>query len=156
MKRKIKVRDKFWDEKRPNCDLDFVEIFMAPEDLDVFLREHSEKFKRRHEIDESNYLIDRKKKEQMAEEIYKSAAACLTNRQFQIFILRYKFAFLENEIARQIDVIQPYVSNTLKVCHKKIRRYLHLEVKAKRSPRKSKSIHKKAKNVAKKQLKIRS
>jgi predicted DNA-binding protein YlxM (UPF0122 family) len=145
MARKIKVRDKYWDEKSPNHDLDFVEVFLSPSDIDAFIREHAERFVRNSEIDESTILVDRKRKEQMMEEIYKAASSCLTNRQFQIFILRYKFGFLEVEIARQVDVIQPYVSNTLKVCHKKIRRFLKLEIKAKRKH------NKKVKNAAKKQ-----
>ena len=112
--------------------MDFVEVFLPPEDIDKFLREHSERFVRQHEIEDSYFLIDRKRRERLMNKIYKAAAKCLTDRQFQIFILRYKFGFLETEIARQVQVIQPYVSNTLKVCNTKIRRILRLEKKPKR------------------------
>lgn len=141
MPKKIKIRDKYWDENQPNRDFDFIEAFLSQEQSDNYINSHAARV--------ANNLVDHKKLDQMRDQIYQAAAACLTDRQFQIFILRYKFGFLEVEIARQIEVIQPYVSNTLKVCHKKIRRYLNLEVKAKRGPRR-------AKNASKKQSKTTS
>lgn len=150
MRKKEFIREKHWDERRPRYDLDFVEVHVSPGELDAFLRQHAEQYIRTHEIDETTYLIDRKRREQMSEEIYKAAAASLTDRQFQIFILRYKFGLLEVEIARQVGVIQPYVSNTLKVSHAKIRRTLNLEAKSKRGPRTSFKAKKKAPKQSKK------
>lgn len=145
MSKKEKIREKHYDERRPGYDLDFVEVHVSPEELDNFLREHAERFVRNNEIDDSNFLVDRKRRDDMTDEIYNTAKACLTDRQFQIFLYRYKFGLLEIHIARRIGVIQPYVSNTLKVCHAKIRRALNLEAKSKRKPRKSLKIKNKKK-----------
>lgn len=143
MKRKQFERDKHWDERRPGYDLDFVEVHVAPEDFDSFIHDHAEPFLRASEIDPATYLVDRKRRDQMREEIYKVARACLTDRQFEIFLYRYKFRRKEIDIARLVGTIQPYVSNTLKVCHAKIRRALNLEAKTKRGPRRLKTKFKK-------------
>jgi transcriptional regulator len=134
MKKKEWIREKYWDDRRPRYDLDFVEVHVSPAELEIFLKEHEERFSKSNVLDES-FLIDRKRRDQMSEDIYKAAASCLTDLQFQIFILRYKFGLLENEIARQSKVTQPYVSDALLVCYRKIRIALKLEAKSKRNPR---------------------
>lgn len=143
MNKKQFERDKHWDERRPGYDLDFVEVHVAPADFDSFIHEHAERFLRNNEIDPATYLIDRKRRDQMRDEIYHVARACLTDRQFEIFLWRYKFRRKEIDIARLVGTIQPYVSNTLKVCHAKIRRALNLEAKKKRGPRQSRHKFKK-------------
>ena len=154
MSRKEKIREKFWDERRPRYDLDFVEVHVSPEELDAFLREHAERFIRNNEIEGSNFLVDRKRREEMTDEVYQTAKNVLTDKQFQIFLLRYKFGLKEIQIASRIGVIQPYVSNTLKVCHAKIRVALKLEAKSKRTPRKLKpKLKKKPSKSSKKTIK---
>lgn len=156
MGKKQLIREKFWDERRPRYDLDFVEVHVSPAELDVFLRDHAERFIRNNDVDEATNTTDSKRHDDMKSEIYDAAKAVLTDKQFQIFILRYKFGLLETQIARRIGVIQPYVSNTLKVCHAKIRIALKLEAKAKRGPRKPSHVSpkKKATKPLKKATKI--
>lgn len=135
MNKKIKIRDKFFSESRPRTDLDYIEVSVAPEDLDTYVRTHSKHAVIEDESGEPTYLIDRKRREGMLEEVYKTAAKVLTDRQFQVFIMRYKFGLKETEIARQASVDQGYVSVLLRNCHKKIRIAMNLQQRRKLKPR---------------------
>lgn len=135
MNKKEKIRDKFWDERRPRFDLDYIEVSVAPEDLDAYVRAHSKHAVTEDDAGDPTYLIDRKRRENMLEDVYKTAAKILTDRQFQIFIMRYKFGLKEIEISRQARVNQPYVSNILRTCHAKIRVALNLQERKKGKPR---------------------
>jgi DNA-directed RNA polymerase specialized sigma24 family protein len=121
-----KVRDKYWDEKHPKNDLDFVEISLAPDTFDLFLKTYAPKYYCELTTSTEDQQKVKKRKERLLRKIFKSASLTLTDRQFQIFILRHIFGLKEMEMARQLDVDQSYIANVLKASHFKIKKILRL------------------------------
>ena len=128
-----KIRDKFWDERRPGFDMDRLEVYIPEHILDAFLREHSQSFKYRQPLETSDLMRNRRKYDKLIYKIFKAASIVLTDRQFEIFILRYKCLMKEIDIANQLNVDQSYISNVLKASHLNIKLALRL---TKRPPNK--------------------
>lgn len=124
---KERIRDKYWSDRHPNTDLDFVEVALPSESVDVFLRKYARHYLEAiEEADPDQIQQTRKRKDRLLRKIFKAASSGFTDRQFQIFILRYIFKLKETDIAGQIHVDQSYVSNVLKACHQKLHKLLRL------------------------------
>lgn len=143
-----KIRDKYWEEDRPGANYDFFELLTAPEDLEEVINAHSERFGLIQELDPSDYLPDRKRQEEMLQQICEAAAKVLTPSQYKVFIMRYKFGLKEEDIAKQMGTSQPYVSRTIPVLHYKIRKALQIE-----PPRRRKTVKNTPKTRSKKNFK---
>jgi hypothetical protein len=142
-----KVRDKYWEENRPGVDYDFIEWLCPPNELDAIVRANSAKFGFIEELDPADFLPDRKKQEELLQQIYAAAAKVLTPQQYKIFLMRYLFGLKEVDIAKQMGVSQPYIAANIPVVHSKIRKALLLEPTSKRGRKRL------SKNVSKKQPK---
>ena len=49
-----KIRDKYWDERRPGFDLDRLEVYVPENILDAFLLEHAKKYTHRKNLEPSD------------------------------------------------------------------------------------------------------
>jgi hypothetical protein len=124
--KKERIRDKFWDENDPLNDVDFIEVSAAPETLDELLRKYAPTYVQSH--DGSSSIRHRVRRKRLIRKIFKAAATCLTDRQFQIFVLRNVLAYKETVIANQLGVNQSYIANVLKISYVKIQNTLRLKV----------------------------
>jgi DNA-directed RNA polymerase specialized sigma subunit len=124
--RKIKERDKFWDENDPKNNLDYIEISLPTEDLDHVIQKYAPNFIVDDEDIEETQVFKRRK-ERLVRKIFQAASSTLTQRQLQVFMMRHVCGMKEMEIAGKLDVHQSYVSNVLKVCNRKIRKELRIE-----------------------------
>jgi len=125
---KQRVREKYYDENYPERNIDYLEASLSGSALETLIYNYAprssyvmadeeklkEDAKERHARDKRNKKLIRK--------ILKTAANkdVLTNRQFQIFALRW-LGLKETEIAEQIPCNQSYVSSVLKATHEKLR-----------------------------------
>ena len=128
-----RIRDKYWDERRPGFDMDRLEIYIPENILDAFLREHAQSFKYKEQLEPVDLMRDRRKYDKLLYKVFKAASIVLTDRQFEIFILRYKCFMKETDIATQLGVDQSYISNVLKASYLNIQLALRL---TKRPPNK--------------------
>ena len=131
MKKRIKIRDKYIIESSPNRDIDMIELLLPPSEVDKVVERYAIPSVRKPSRD-LDYMIKRdEERKQMRSDVYKAAASCLTNRQFEIFILRYKGGFKEREISAKLGVNQPYISIVLHACNEKLKRKLGFPSKMK-------------------------
>lgn len=139
---KQRIRDKYYDENYPERNIDYLEASLSGPALEILIHKYAprscymsdeeqkkEDAKERHARDIRNKKLIRK--------ILKTAASkgVLTDRQFQIFALRW-LGLKETEIAEQIPCDQSYVSAVLKTTHEKLRVLLEnsfLEIKSKQT-----------------------
>ena len=63
-----------------------------------------------------------KKKQKLLSRVFKVASEILTDRQLQIFIMKYVFDLRSVDISHRIHVSEAYVSMILKVCLFKIKK----------------------------------
>jgi RNA polymerase sigma factor (sigma-70 family) len=132
MVKKEKERDKYWSEEDPKNDIDFIEVSVDNESFDEFIKQHAPNYYL--EPDPKASIHDRKRKKKMLHIAFRAAAKELTNRQLEIFVMRYCLGLQETVIAKQLDCNQSYISNVLKVCAKKIQKSLRLYQKPVISP----------------------
>lgn len=158
MTKKKKVRDRYFSEDQPSNNLDFVEVSIHNMDaLDAYINQSplvqqalGKRFfgeiKLEGEKDKDKGQIRTKR---LLQKVLKAAATCLTDRQFQVFILRFLFNLTEEEIAERLvreyvgrprldnkrikmktvpkKVSQPYCSEVIERCVVKIKKELRLK-----------------------------
>ncbi|MEE9214889.1 MAG: hypothetical protein V3U54_08865 [Thermodesulfobacteriota bacterium] len=124
MKKRVKVRDKFVFEDHPKRDIDFMEVSLPDHEVDNFVNKYAPTYFRRRSQDIDQLRQHEDKKQQMRDALYKAASECLTNKQFEIFILRYKGLMKEVDIAQRLGVYQGYISTVLNACKEKLKRKL--------------------------------
>jgi RNA polymerase sigma factor (sigma-70 family) len=132
MAKKEKERDKYWSEADPKNDIDFIEVSVDNESFDEFIKQHAPNYYL--EPDPKASMHERKRKKKMLYIAFRAAAKELTNRQLEIFVMRYCLGLQETVIAKQLDCNQSYISNVLKVCAKKIQKSLRLYQKPEITP----------------------
>lgn len=134
-----KIRDKFWQEHRPNFDLDLLELYVSsPEEMDRLLSSRVPAHLR-HLSSTEQILRVRKKIDKLLYKVYRAASICLTDKQWRIFVLRYKFGLTQVQVAEQIGCIQQYVQLVLTKIHEKLQIALRLRPKKKRARRRLKN-----------------
>lgn len=121
-----KIRDKYWDERRPGFDMDMLEVYIPENILDAFLQEHAKKYVHRKNLEPSDLMHNKRRHDKLMYKIFKAASIVLTDRQFEIFVLRYKCYLKEMDIADQLGVDQSYISNVLKASYLNIKLALRL------------------------------
>lgn len=153
MTKKKRVKDRFFSEECPSNNLDFVEVQIGDiEGLDRYLNKSPSTQRALGEYfvtEESIATRDRQQKRQkrLLRKVLQAASSVLTERQFQIFILRFMFNLTEEEVAdrltrqhigrprldkttkRQVTVkklSQPYVTQVLQRSIEKIQKELRL------------------------------
>jgi len=131
MKKKIKVRDKFIFEDHPKRDIDFIEISLPDHEVDNFVNKYAPDYFRKQSQDLSQLIERENDKKKMRDSLYKAASECLTNKQFEIFILRFKGGMKEIEIAEKLKVNQAYIAIVLNACKEKLKRKLGFPSKMK-------------------------
>lgn len=155
MKNKKKERDRYFDEQLPSNNFDFVEVLVGDlEALDQYVY-NSPQIQQaigasfQNNLPSNDKELLHKKQKRLLKKIMQAASKVLTDRQFQIFMLRFIFNLNQEEIASRLTrehvgrphlqgkgkskkpmilkpVSQEYVAQTLPVCIKKIQKALRL------------------------------
>ena len=137
---KERVRDKFWDINDPKNDIDCIEVTVPIEDFDKLIRKYAPSYIANLDVTTDDRIKIEKKKKRLIKKVFKGAAKTLTNRQFQIFVLRIVFGMKEVDIASQLGVNQSYIAQVLKVSFEKIRVVLRLTPKKKKKSKDSRKL----------------
>lgn len=109
MKKKKKERDRYFDENLPSNNFDFVEVLTGDfNSLDNYILNSpqvQQALGGTFQLDIGD--IDKKKvqkrQKRLLRKILQAASKILTDRQFQVFILRFIFNLTEEEIAKRLD-----------------------------------------------------
>lgn len=154
MKHKKRVKDKYFSEELPSDDYSFKEVSVDDfESLDKYILDSPQvqqalgnTFQGGIETGDKEKL--QKKQKRLLRKVLQAASQVLTDRQFQIFVLRFIFNLTEEEVAERLTrefigrprldkrtkqagevkkISQPYVSQTTHVCIKKIQKALRLK-----------------------------
>ena len=131
MKKKVKIRDKYVLSDTPKRDIDFIEISLPDNEVDAFVNKYATSYLRRQSQDLADLIKRDKERQKMKDDLYKAASECLTNKQFEIFILRFKGGMKEIDIAEKLGVYQGYISIVLNACKEKLKRKLGFPSKMK-------------------------
>jgi len=125
-KSKIKLIEKIHDEAGLPLNVDFVEISMTNEGLELLAQKNSTLLDQRNEPVLRKHTI--RKQEKLLRKVFKAASQVLTDAQFQIFTMRYVYQLPENEIAQQVGCVQNYISRALKASIKKVQKRLRVPI----------------------------
>jgi DNA-directed RNA polymerase specialized sigma subunit len=105
-KRPSKVRDRYWSEDLPSNNLDFIEVSVGDlETLDKYVNNSAAARQLLGVMTEDGAEQrerTKKKQKRLLRKVFQAASEVLTERQFQIFILRYLFNLTEAEIADRL------------------------------------------------------
>lgn len=157
-KKKGTVRDRYYPVDQPKNNYDFVEILVGDMDsLERYIYESPQV----QQVMGSSYQGDvtplskeliQKKQKRLLKKVMQAASQVLTDRQMQVFLLRFVFGLTQEEIADRLTrehvgrprldkkmkssmlpkkISQPYIVQTLTVVVAKIRKALRLEVHSK-------------------------
>jgi DNA-directed RNA polymerase specialized sigma24 family protein len=132
MRKQIKVRkqvEKANIEIVTPKNLDFLEISMPNEELDLVAQKNSAL------IDQRNDPVLRRKmvrrQERLLKKIFKAAAQVLTENQFNIFVQAYVYQLPDGEIAKQLGRHQTHITQTLRWSIKKVQKKLRVPISLK-------------------------
>lgn len=152
-KKEVKIRDRYWDENLPSDNYDFKEVSVDNfEFLDKYILESAQVQQVLGSSFQGNLVTNNKERSQkrqrrLLRKILQAASQTLTDRQFQIFVLRFVFNLTQEEVAERVGhdfvgrprkdkqtkkpqsskpISQEYVCEVIKVCIKKIRKELRL------------------------------
>lgn len=87
-------------------------------DLDLERHFNIEEFVDTEEDRRTNF----ERKRRLLRKVYKLAASCLTDRQLQIFLMRYKLEMRVHDIAKYLRVSEAYVSSVVKIVVHKLKK----------------------------------
>lgn len=107
-------------------NVDFLEISMTHEELDKVAQKQTQLLDQRNDPALRKKFIRRQEK--LLRKVFKAASQVLTEKQFQIFTLRYVYNLPEQEIIDQVGCAQSFVSRVLKACIKKIQKRLRVPI----------------------------
>ena len=131
MRKKERIREKFWNEKDPKNDLDYVEVSLPDESIDAFIQHYAlASYLRTEQMTPEEQSRAAERRARLLRKIMKAASLVLTDRQFQIFTLRHVTGLKEVDIAQQVEVNQSYISSVLHTSYKKIKKALRLKEEA--------------------------
>ena len=65
-----------------------------------------------------------RKRKRLLSRIFKVASEVLTDRQLQVFVMKYAFEFRSVDIATRLEFSEAYISMVLKICLIKIKKRL--------------------------------
>lgn len=108
MKNKKIVRDKYFSEDQPSNDFNFVEVLVGDMGaLDQYIYNSPQV----QQVLGSSFQINlptgskaliQKKQKKLLKKVMQAAAKTLTDRQFQIFVLRFVFNLTQEEVASRL------------------------------------------------------
>lgn len=108
MKHKKIVRDKYFDEDQPRNDYNFVEVLVGDMGaLDQYIYNSPQV----QQVLGSSFQINlptgskewtHKKQKKLLKKVMQAASRTLTDRQFQIFVLRFVFNLTQEEVASRL------------------------------------------------------
>lgn len=107
MKKKI-VRDKYFEEDQPRNDYNFVEVLVGDIGaLDQYIYNSPQVQQVLGSSFQSNLptgakALTQKKQKRLLKKIMQAATTTLTDRQFQIFVLRFVFNLTQEEVASRL------------------------------------------------------
>lgn len=160
MKPKKRIKDKYFDEAQPKNDYNFVEVLVGDLDaLDQYIN-NSPQVQQvlgstfQSNLSTSDKILDQarnqKRQARLLRKVLQAASKTLTDRQFEIFTLRFIMGLTEEEIASRVTrqfvgrprltgvtqkapktarqhVSQPYVTGVLERSIVKIKKVLRLK-----------------------------
>lgn len=109
-------------------NIEQVEVGFPIDDVDAFL-EHYGGHPMGGDMDDVTRQYMRRKHDKIMYKVFKAASLVLTDRQWQIFNLRWIANQSQTDISHQLSVRQHYVSVVLQACNRKILKAFRLDPK---------------------------
>lgn len=121
-----KIRDKYVFEDKPDRDIDFIEILLPADEFDKFINKYGTASCKKTFTDEdkTSLLKAKRKRERILKKVWKAASVCLTERQYEIFSLRYRAGLKGVQIAQILRVDQSNIPRVLRRCTDKLKKML--------------------------------
>lgn len=112
-----------------NPKYEFIEIPMAPEDLERAAHAHAtwQQLVKDDPANDYDEVKVRMHQEENVKKIFSTASQILTEQQFKIFVMRYAYDLKQKDIAKQMKCDQSYIPRVLKASIKKIKQRLKAE-----------------------------
>jgi DNA-directed RNA polymerase specialized sigma24 family protein len=103
---------------------DFIEFTVSPEELDRIAQANAQRLEQLTNPELRKRIVV--KQQRLYNKIFKAASQILTNKQFNIFVMKFIYGFKNREIADQLHKDVAYPPRVLKACTKKIQKRLRL------------------------------
>lgn len=108
MSEKKTIRDRYFSEEQPSNNYDFVEVLVGDT---AALEQYIYNSPQIQQVLGSSFQVGlpndsheltQKKQKRLLKKIMQAASSCLTDRQFQIFVLRFIFNLTQEEVASRL------------------------------------------------------